>query len=82
MEIDKVKIEKLQINFGVSQGSILGPFLFLFNFFDLLRSIEIDRAIAIFSDDTFVKTGPWNKRYLQTDLDRTKQMVFPTTYCR
>ena len=65
------RTDKLQINTGVPQGSIFGPFLFLVYINDLPSYIGNSSKIPIFADDTsIVKAGPRNQCFLQTDLDR------------
>ena len=65
------RTDTLQINTGVPQGSILGPFLFLVYINDLPSYIGNISKIAIFADDTsIVKAGPRNQCFLQTDSDR------------
>ena len=65
------RTDKLQINTGVLQGSILGPFLFLVYINDLPSYVGNSSKIAIFADNTsIVKAGPRNQCFLQTDLDR------------
>ena len=61
IETDNNKTGKLQINFGVPQGLILDPFLFLFYINDMARYIENNSKYALFADDTsVVKAGPRN----------------------
>lgn len=50
MEVDKEKSEALTLNYGVPQGSILGPLLFLIQMNDIhIKSAE---SISLYCDDT------------------------------
>lgn len=49
VEVDGIKSEKLKIDFGVPQGSVLGPLLFLFYVNDLPNFF--DEFLIMFADD-------------------------------
>ena len=67
-----ISSEPLPILSGVSQGSILGPLLFIIYVNDLPKSVSQDTTMAIFADDTKcyrpIKNSEDNKT-LQSDLD-------------
>ena len=57
VKLNELETDKLTVQTGVPQGSVLGPFLFLIYINDLPGSCE-KAQVAMFADDTtLIKSG-------------------------
>ena len=76
----KVKINEIfscwkDIEYGVRQGSILGPLLFNINLGDLFYFLE-DLDIARYADGTTIYTVKWNKESVINLLEASSLPLF------
>ena len=58
----------MEINVGVTQGSILGPLLFLLFTNDLPQIVQNSSKVAIFADDTTILTSSKNWKLRKTSI--------------
>ena len=63
------------LEYGVPQGSILGPLLFNIHLCDLLYFLD-DLDIANYADDTTLYTVKGNKEYVIDALETSSQKLF------
>ena len=70
---NNVKSEKLDISYGVPQGSILGPLLFLL-YVNEVENVLKECKVLLYADDTVIylsgQTSKDVNRKMQSDLDR------------
>lgn len=68
VKINECLSNQLTISFGVPQGSVLGPTLFLI-YINELCNLSIDAKIVSFADDTILlfKSSNWNGIYLKAN---------------
>jgi len=71
VRVDRQLSEEVRVNSGVSQGSVLGPLLFLAYFNDIWRNV--DSNIRLFADDCVIYRKIEDSSHidnLQTGLNR------------
>ena len=74
VKIDNVKSALLNVDFGVPQGSILGPLLFLIFINDLPTATNF--FIRLFADDTFLCSQNDNLILLENEVNHELEKVF------
>ena len=67
VKMDNIKSTLLNVDFGVPQGSILGPLLFLIFINDLPTATNF--FIRLFADDTFLCSQNDNLLHLENDVN-------------
>jgi hypothetical protein len=77
-EIQQKRSEEKIIQSGVSQGSILGPLLFLI-YMDIDTNISDDTGIklTLFADDTSILITGKDIQDLTSDLDKINKSILP-----
>ena len=74
VKINNVESSLMNIEFGVPQGSILGPLLFLIYINDLPEATNF--FIKLFADDTFLCSQNQNLLRLENEVNHELQKVF------
>ena len=74
VKIDNIKSSLLNVDFGVPQGSILGPLLFLIFVNDLPAATNF--FIRLFADDTFLCSQNKNISLLKNEVNSELKKVF------
>ena len=74
VKLDGICSSTVQIKYGVPQGSILGPLLFLIYVNDLPSATKF--FIKLFADDTFLCAQNKNMKVLEKDVNSELEKVF------
>ena len=74
VKMDNIKSTLLNVDFGVPQGSILGPLLFLIFINDLPTATNF--FIRLFADDTFLCSQNDNLLFLENEVNSELEKVF------
>ena len=76
VKINNVCSNQLTTEYGVPQGSVLGPLLFVIYMNDLY-SLPLKAEIITFADDTSLLYSGQTKDTVQTDFDHDQQILLP-----
>ena len=71
---DNVKSELQQVKFGVPQGSILGPLMFLIQINDLITKV-IGCNVQMYADDTVIYTAHRDIKVIENTLSANMTVI-------